>query len=84
MGRSLPAHRGAGRFRLTLVALDVPKTANRHGDAVALTAAIFAQYEAWIRENPEQWMWWNTRWVAADGTISASKPGALRQTRATP
>jgi KDO2-lipid IV(A) lauroyltransferase len=30
---------------------------------VALTSAIFAVFEEWIREHPEQWMWWNTRWV---------------------
>jgi lauroyl/myristoyl acyltransferase len=25
---------------------------------------MFAVFEAWIREDPEQWMWWNTRWVS--------------------
>ncbi len=70
------------RFRMQLVALELPQTKDKGADAVALTTAIFAQFEAWIRETPEQWMWWNTRWVDPDGTISASKPGARKQTLA--
>ncbi len=62
------------RFRMEIVELNVPRTADKTGDALALTTAIFAQFEAWIRDCPEQWMWWNTRWVEADGSISASKP----------
>jgi Kdo2-lipid IVA lauroyltransferase/acyltransferase len=53
----------SSRFRLDIEELQVPKSADRTEDTRALTAAIFAQFEAWIRETPEQWMWWNTRWV---------------------
>ncbi|MEZ5856395.1 MAG: lipid A biosynthesis acyltransferase [Hyphomicrobiaceae bacterium] len=53
----------SSRFRLDVVHFDAPKTADKRGDAQALTTAIFATFEKWIRENPEQWMWWNTRWV---------------------
>jgi len=52
------------RFRIDLSEVPLPKTAMRAADTKALTAAMFAVFEGWIRENPEQWMWWNTRWVA--------------------
>ena len=54
------------RFRLDLTEVPLPKTSARTADTKALTAAMFAVFEGWIRENPEQWMWWNTRWVEAD------------------
>ena len=41
---------------------------DKAGDARALTTAMFAVFEEWIRATPEQWMWWNTRWVKDDGT----------------
>ncbi len=53
----------SSRFRIDIVPLDVPRTNDKRGDALALTTAIFAVFEGWIRETPEQWMWWNTRWV---------------------
>jgi Kdo2-lipid IVA lauroyltransferase/acyltransferase len=61
------------RFRMDLRELEVPQTADKNADAVALTKMIFATYEAWIREAPEQWMWWNTRW-----TDEASSTGGHR------
>lgn len=51
------------RFRLDLKELELPRSGDRTADIQALTAAIFAQFETWIREHPEQWMWWNTRWI---------------------
>lgn len=51
------------RFRLDLTEVPLPRSGSRTEDTKALTAAMFAVFEAWIRENPEQWMWWNTRWV---------------------
>ncbi len=36
--------------------------ANQADDVRTITAAMQAQFEAWIRENPEQWMWGNRRW----------------------
>jgi KDO2-lipid IV(A) lauroyltransferase len=54
------------RFRMEIKELDLPRTADKAGDARHLTTAVFAAFEAWIRENPEQWMWWNTRWIRHD------------------
>lgn len=51
------------RFRIDLTEVPLPRTASRAADTAALTAAMFAVFEGWIREHPEQWMWWNTRWV---------------------
>jgi KDO2-lipid IV(A) lauroyltransferase len=61
MARCLRIGHGS-RFRVELKELKIERTENRADDVKAMTAAIFAQFEAWIREAPEQWMWWNTRW----------------------
>lgn len=61
------------RFRMETRVLDVPKTDDKERDAIALTTAMFAAFEGWIREAPEQWMWWNTRWVPlGDAQIEAA------------
>jgi KDO2-lipid IV(A) lauroyltransferase len=49
------------RFRIELKELEMPRTRDRDEDIRAATAAIFRQFEAWIREAPEQWLWFNTR-----------------------
>jgi KDO2-lipid IV(A) lauroyltransferase len=49
------------RFRIELKELEVPRTSDRREDIRAATTAIFSQFEAWIREAPEQWLWFNTR-----------------------
>jgi Kdo2-lipid IVA lauroyltransferase/acyltransferase len=54
------------RFRIELRALEVPRSDDKSGDAHALTTTMFAVFEDWIRQEPEQWMWWNTRWVMPD------------------
>lgn len=51
------------RFRYEIREIEVPRTRDKKADTLALTRAIFAVFESWIREHPEQWMWWNTRWV---------------------
>jgi KDO2-lipid IV(A) lauroyltransferase len=40
----------------------VPRSANQADDVKWITAAMQQQFEAWIREAPEQWMWSNRRW----------------------
>jgi KDO2-lipid IV(A) lauroyltransferase len=50
------------RFTIELRELRVPRTANPAEDVKWITAAMQQQFEAWIREAPEQWMWSNRRW----------------------
>lgn len=52
----------SSRFRIELKELQVPRTKNHAADIQAATAAMQRQFEAWIRELPEQWMWSNRRW----------------------
>ncbi len=52
----------ASRFTIELKELKVPRTADQAADIRAATAAMHVQFEAWIRETPEQWMWSNRRW----------------------
>ncbi|HWB44510.1 MAG TPA: lipid A biosynthesis acyltransferase [Hyphomicrobiaceae bacterium] len=51
------------RFRIEVKELKVPRTANPADDVRWVTAAMQRQFEAWIREAPEQWMWSNRRWA---------------------
>jgi Kdo2-lipid IVA lauroyltransferase/acyltransferase len=50
------------RFRIDLKELKVPRTSSQSDDVRWITAAMQRQFEAWIREAPEQWMWSNRRW----------------------
>ncbi len=50
------------RFRVMIKELKVPRTEKPEEDIRELTASIQRQFEAWIREYPEQWMWSNKRW----------------------
>lgn len=50
------------RFRIELKELKVPRTANQSEDVRAIMTAMQAQFEIWVREAPEQWMWSNRRW----------------------
>lgn len=61
MARCLRIGKGS-RFRIELKELKVPRTANAGEDVRSITVAMQAQFEAWIREAPEQWMWSNRRW----------------------
>jgi KDO2-lipid IV(A) lauroyltransferase len=53
---------GESRFRIELKELRVPRTANQAADVTWITTKMQAQFEAWVREAPEQWMWSNRRW----------------------
>src|SRR5262245_22412371 len=53
---------GQSRFQIELKELKVPRTASQADDVKWITAAMQQQFEAWIREAPEQWMWSNRRW----------------------
>jgi KDO2-lipid IV(A) lauroyltransferase len=50
------------RFEIELKELKVPRTANQADDVKWITAQMQKQFEAWIREAPEQWSWNNRRW----------------------
>lgn len=52
----------ASRFRIELKELKVPRTANQADDVKWITTQMQQQFEVWIREMPEQWMWSNRRW----------------------
>ena len=54
--------RGA-RFRLTVFPpLPLPRTGNQDADVAALTGAVTAVLESWIRDRPEEWLWVHRRW----------------------
>ena len=53
---------GVARFRMDGVVIDVPRTENRDADVLEATRRIHAQFESWVREHPEQWMWAHRRW----------------------
>ncbi len=50
------------RFEVEIKELKVPRTSNAGDDVKWITAAMQREFEAWIREAPEQWMWSNRRW----------------------
>ncbi len=50
------------QFRLEMIEVIFEKTANFDENVYAATAAIQAQFEAWITQNPAQWMWAHRRW----------------------
>jgi KDO2-lipid IV(A) lauroyltransferase len=64
----LPLYAGAAyrlpnvRFRIRAARVPIPETDDREADAIAATAALQAQFEAFIREAPEQWMWGHRKW----------------------
>jgi KDO2-lipid IV(A) lauroyltransferase len=54
---------GAGsRFRIEIKELRVPRTANQADDVRSVLKAMHSQFEAWIREAPEQWLWSHKIW----------------------
>lgn len=50
------------RFRVQLKELKVPRTANQSNDVRTAMELMQLQFEEWVREAPEQWMWSNRRW----------------------
>ena len=54
---------GPARFRMTCEApLAVPPTGSRQGDIRAITEAMNATLERWIRDDPGAWLWLHRRW----------------------
>lgn len=50
------------RFRVIMREVKVPWTTDPDADSLAALAEMQSQFEAWIKETPEQWMWSNRRW----------------------
>ncbi len=61
MGRCIRKGR-TSRFQLELKELKVPRNRNQAEDIRWITAEMQKQFEEWVREHPEQWMWSNRRW----------------------
>ncbi len=64
VARCLRSGKGS-RFRIDVAELPVDRTSDRAADLVKTTAAMAAQFERWIRETPDQWMWWQRRSIAS-------------------
>lgn len=50
------------RFEIEVIEQKVPRTQNASADVREAMVGMQQVFEAWIRENPEQWMWSNRRW----------------------
>jgi len=64
--------RGATRYRVCFEPpLSIKANLHRKEATVDLTHRLNAVYEAWIRETPEQWAWYQPRWRTRPGTLDA-------------
>jgi KDO2-lipid IV(A) lauroyltransferase len=52
----------SSRFRIEIKELRVPRTVNQADDVRRVLAEMHRQFEAWIREAPDQWLWSNRIW----------------------
>jgi len=50
------------RFTVEVKELRIPRTDNISDDVRTVMHGMQKQFEEWIREKPEQWMWSNRRW----------------------
>ena len=58
-----PVRLGPARFRVICEPpMTLPDTNDRAGDVYALSLAMNATLERWIREQPECWLWLHRRW----------------------
>jgi Kdo2-lipid IVA lauroyltransferase/acyltransferase len=53
---------GPVRFTIDLKEILADPTDDHDKDVGRITGAIQAQFEAWIRERPQEWMWAHRRW----------------------
>ena len=61
VGRCIRVGTGS-HFKVKMQELKVPRTDNPDADIAWIVEEMQAQFEAWIREHPEQWMWSNRRY----------------------
>lgn len=52
----------SSRFEIDIKELKVRRTGDQSADIRWIMTAMQAQFEDWVREAPEQWMWSNRRW----------------------
>jgi KDO2-lipid IV(A) lauroyltransferase len=62
IGRCLRVGRQS-RFRIEFRELRVPRSNNQAADVRAILIEMHRQFEDWIREAPEQWLWGSRSWV---------------------
>jgi Kdo2-lipid IVA lauroyltransferase/acyltransferase len=54
--------RPGSRFSIRIAPISIPQTDDSTADALVATQTLQRQYEAFIREAPEQWMWAHGKW----------------------
>ena len=52
----------SSNFEIELMELRVPRTKNISEDIRWIMTEMQKQFELWVRDAPEQWMWSNRRW----------------------
>lgn len=52
----------SSRFEIELKELRVPRTRDQADDIRVIMESVYRQFEAWIAEAPEQWVWSNRKW----------------------
>ena len=69
--------RGAAGYRVCFEPpLSLDSDLPRKEATLDLTRRLSSVYEAWIRETPEQWAWYQPRWRTRPGTLDAIPLGA--------
>ncbi len=64
------------RYR-TFAPLRADPALDKQADILRLTQAVFDIFDRWIRAEPEQWFWFNKRWIFDPYPASpAAEPGA--------
>ncbi len=54
--------RPGSRFSIRIAPISMPQTDDSAADALVATKTLQRQFEAFIREAPEQWMWAHRKW----------------------